>query len=308
MKSAVLYIIFNRIEITKQSFELIRNAKPPRLYIAADGPRENKTGESKICDEVRRIASNIDWDCEVKTLFQDQNLGCRKGVITGINWFFENENEGIIIEDDVIPKNEFFEFCDIMLDKYRDQKSIKAVLGFNQFGQGITSNSYFFSRGYYAWGWATWKSRWKYYEENVSDIKRLNDKSLKNIYDKSVLKGVKFNLNLIRSGLLDTWDYQMIYMIIIQKGYTIVPYANLTTNIGANGAHSNNNNKIFFNYGSMFLNKLEHPSRIEDNIEMNRKLWDEYKQASLGVSIKTILFKLHVYNMVKYIYKKLITK
>ena len=74
MKSAVLFIVFNRKEITEQSFEIIRKAKPPRLYIAADGPRNHVDGEREICEEVRKIATNVDWDCEVKTFFQDKNL------------------------------------------------------------------------------------------------------------------------------------------------------------------------------------------------------------------------------------------
>ena len=304
MESPILFLIFNRIEITKKSFDVIRSVKPPKLYIAADGPRSNFTNESEICDIVREIATNIDWDCDVKTLFQENNLGCRKGVITGINWFFQNESQGIILEDDVIPKIEFFEFCDIMLNKYRNHKNIYSILGFNQFGQGITSNTYFFSRGYYPWGWATWKSRWELYDEFSIDIKKLDDDSLKRIYNKSALDGIKFNLKLINAGLLDTWDYQMIYMIILQKGYTVVPYANLTTNIGTNGAHSDNNKKIDFNYGYLDVNQLVHPKMIEDDVYMNKKLWNEYEDAILSVKFKTILFNLNLYSFSKYLYKK----
>lgn len=304
MNSPVLFIVFNRKDTTEQSFETIRKAKPSKLYVAADGPRNHVKGERELCEEVRRIATNVDWDCEVKTLFQDKNLGCQKGVISGINWFFENEEEGIILEDDIIPKQEFFGFVDIMLQKYRYNEKVKAVLGFNQFGQGVSNDSYFYSRGFYAWGWATWRSRWKNYEENITGNKILEDKSLRTVYDKSLLKGVGFNLELVKSGLLDTWDYQMIHMIVIQKGYTIVPFANLTSNIGADGAHSVNNTNIFHKYGNLSLNNLKYPKIIEDNQEMNSKLWNEYREASSGVLIKNILLKLGLYKIVKYSYKK----
>jgi|TARA_B110000902_G_C14271581_1_gene573374 hypothetical protein len=305
MNSPILFIIFNRKEITEQSFKTIREAKPPRLYIAADGPRDWVSGEKELCADTRNIINKIDWDCEVNTLFQEKNLGCQKAVITAINWFFENEEEGVILEDDIIPKPEFFEFVDLMLNKYRDNSNIKAVLGFNQFGQGINNNSYFYSRGFYAWGWATWKSRWKDYKEDVITNEIINDKSLLEIYDKSILKGINFNLKLVNSGLLDTWDYQMIHMIVIQKGFTIVPYANLTSNIGADGAHSINNTNIFHKYGDLSINDLKYPQKIEDNLEMNIKLWNDYKKASFIVNVKNFLFKIGVYKQIKKYYKKI---
>lgn len=304
MKSPILFLVFNRVDETIQSFETIRKAKPSRLYIAADGARSSVPGEVEVCNAVRDIVTNVDWDCEVFTLFRENNLGCKKAIIAAINWFFENESEGIIIEDDVIPLKDFFPFCDIMLEKYRDNENIKAVNGFNQFGQEITSNSYFFSRGYYPWGWATWKSRWEKYRESDINISRLDDKDIREIYHKSAIEGVKFNLNIINKGILDTWDYQMVYMIMDQKGYVVTPYANLTTNIGVNGAHSMNNQNIFFKYGVISIDDLQHPEKIEDNKIMNDKLWGEYKEAFFSVKVKSILFKTNMYEPLRHLYKR----
>ncbi|SOD20339.1 nucleotide-diphospho-sugar transferase [Pedobacter xixiisoli] len=304
MKSAVLYLVFNRIDETKESFETIRKAKPPKLYVAADGPRNAVNGEREICDAVRKIATNVDWDCEVLTLFREENLGCKTAIVIAIDWFFENEPEGIILEDDIIPKNEFFEFCDIMLEKYRNENVIKAVSGFNQFGQNIESNSYYFSRGFYAWGWATWKSRWSNYKVDNLDMSLLESREVKSVYHKAAIEGVKFNLNIIQAGVLDTWDYQMLYMIMVENGRVVAPLANLTTNIGANGAHSMNNQNIFFKYGEMSINDLVHPSKIEDNQVLNEKLWEEFKAAYLGVRFKDLLMKLRLYVLLRGLYKK----
>jgi len=305
MKAPILFLIFNRIQETNKSFESIKKAKPKRLYIAADGPRDFIAGEKEVCSEVRNIALKIDWDCEVFTLFRDKNLGCKTAIVTAINWFFESEDEGIILEDDVIPTEDFFPFCDIMLEKYRQNLQIKAINGFNQFGQGVVNNSYFFSRGYYPWGWATWKSRWRYYNEKEIDTSLLDDKEIKSVYHNSAIEGIKFNLNIINNKILDTWDYQMLYMIMVQKGYVIVPYANLTSNIGVNGAHSMNNNNIFFKYGKIEIDFLEHPVKIEDNLEMNEKLWQEYKEAYFSVKVKSILFNLNIYLPLRFIYKRI---
>jgi hypothetical protein len=304
MKSPILFLIFNRVDETTQSFEEIRKAKPSRLYIAADGPRKSVPGEAEVCNEVRKIASNVDWECEVFTLFRTQNMGCKMAIVTAINWFFEFEAEGIIIEDDVIPTEAFFPFCDDLLEKYRNNEQIKAINGFNQFGQEVKSNSYFFSRGYYPWGWATWKSRWINYKEKDIDVSCLEDKEIRAVYHNAAISGVKFNLNIINKGILDTWDYQMLYMIMVEKGYVIAPYANLTSNIGVNGAHSMNNQNIFFKYGEMDIERLEHPGKIEDNKEMNEKLWEEYKQAFFSVKVKSILLKLHIYLLLRAFYKR----
>lgn len=305
MKSPVLYLVFNRIDETMQSFEAIRKAKPSKLYIAADGPRSSVEGEKSICDAVRKIATTVDWDCEVFTLFREQNLGCKTAIVEAINWFFENEEQGIIIEDDIIPKDEFFPFCDTMLDKYKDVNEIKIVSGFNQFGQEVQSNSYYFSRGFYAWGWATWRSRWKNYKVKDFDVSKLEDSAIKAVYHRAAIDGVKFNLSLINAGLLDTWDYQMVYMIMVERGYVVAPYANLTTNIGANGAHSVNNKNIFFKYGSMSINDLVHPDTMEDNQSLNEKLWEEYKAAYSVVKIKRTLLRLNIYKPLRDSYKKL---
>ena len=108
MNNALLFLVFNRPDTTRKVFNAIRDAKPPRLYIAADGHRPDCVGEDMLCDEVRKIATSVDWACEVKTLFRDRNLGCKKGVSSGINWFFQHEEQGIILEDDVLPHPDFF--------------------------------------------------------------------------------------------------------------------------------------------------------------------------------------------------------
>lgn len=305
MNSPILFLVFNRIEETMQSFDAIRKARPKKLYVAADGPRKHMLGESNLCDSVRQIATNVDWDCELFTLFRDDNLGCRKAIVGAINWFFDNEEQGIILEDDVIPIQEFFTFCDDLLNRYRYNKNIIAVNGFNQFGQEVMSNSYFFSRGFYPWGWATWKSRWSNYKDQNINLSRLNDTDIRETYDKATIEGVKFNLNIINKGILDTWDYQMLFLIMDQKGFVITPFANLTTNIGVNGAHSINNQNIFFKYGEISINSLEHPDDIRENSIMNQKLRQEYKQAYNLVKIKSFLFKTNMYLPLRQLYKTL---
>ena len=164
----VLFLIFNRPETTIQVFSAIKKAQPNRLYIAADGPRPEYPDEVNHCKIARTIATNVDWDCEVKTLFRDQNLGCRLAVSQAIDWFFEQEPEGIILEDDCLPNQSFFWFCKELLEKYRNETRIMHIGGTNfQFGKNRTNYSYYFSRYAHIWGWASWRREWKYYDEKL---------------------------------------------------------------------------------------------------------------------------------------------
>ena len=154
----VLFLIFNRPDTTKQVFSAIQKARPPRLYVAGDGPRPEQSNEAEICEIVRSIATNVDWDCEVKTLFRDHNFGCRLAVSQAISWFFENEPEGIILEDDCLPSQSFFWFCQELLEDFRNDKQVGAICGFysNELDYK-PSASYFFSRYMRVWGWAGWR-------------------------------------------------------------------------------------------------------------------------------------------------------
>ncbi|MFP4332877.1 MAG: hypothetical protein ACLFQJ_06210, partial [Campylobacterales bacterium] len=144
LKTAVLFLVFNRLDTTKQVFEAIRQAKPPRLYVAADGAREAKEGEDQKVKAIREyILQHIDWDCEVKTLFREKNLGCKIAVSSAITWFFENEEMGIILEDDCLPSQSFFWFCEELLERYKDDMRIMMVSGYNKVQRYNQQNSYF---------------------------------------------------------------------------------------------------------------------------------------------------------------------
>ena len=173
LKTAVLFLVFNRLDATKQVFETIQKAKPPRLYIAADGARNNKDGESEKVKAVHDlILDNIDWQCEIKTLFREKNLGCKYAVSGAISWFFKNEEMGIILEDDCLPNQSFFWFCEELLKRYKDNMKIWHIGGAS-FQNGIKRGyaDYYFSKYNHVWGWASWASRWKFYDTELRSIK-----------------------------------------------------------------------------------------------------------------------------------------
>jgi hypothetical protein len=226
LDTPVLFIIFNRPETTSQVFETIRKAKPLKLFVAADGPRENNVNEKQLCEITRSIIQKIDWDCEVKTLFRDENLGCGKAVSEAITWFFNHVEHGIILEDDCLPLDTFFNFCEILLQYYKNDSNIFGISGLNiQFGQKRGNGSYYFSKYGNIWGWATWKRAWNGYDFNITDYPEV-------IHTLNVEPEWHTIFHQTYNKTIDTWDYQWVFHVFRNKGKIIVPNQNLILNIG----------------------------------------------------------------------------
>lgn len=248
MKKAVLFLIFNRLETTQKVFEQIKIAQPPRLYIAADGPRKDKDGESEIVNNVRKwVLDNINWDCEIKTLFRGDNLGCGQAVSSAITWFFEQEEDGIILEDDCLPSQSFFTFCEQMLDKYKNDKRIMHICGSNsQLGHKRGEASYYFSKIAGCWGWASWRRMWELYDHNIKSFPQFVEQNqITNIYNS---KDVQYfwlnNFSYVYKNSSSVWDFQMVYTVFINNGLSIIPNTNLIKNIGflENSTHTYDSN------------------------------------------------------------------
>ena len=242
LTSPVLFLIFNRPETTQQVFSAIRKAKPPRLYVAADGPRSDYPNEDEKCEHSRKIAKNVDWDCEVKTLFRDQNIGCRLAVGQAIYWFFEQEPEGIILEDDCLPSQSFFWFCQEMLEYFRNDKAVGVICGFysNEL-EYKPSASFFFSRYLRVWGWAGWRRSNEGYDSNINLLIEKQNTWKKDIFSHTDIFLKRYWQDMfeeVGSGKIDTWDIQLQYLLWQKKQQVIVSSKNLVQNIGwAQGAH-----------------------------------------------------------------------
>ncbi len=236
MNSPVLFLIFNRPDTTQQVFDAIRSAQPPRLYVAADGPREGRAGESERCNTVREIATQVDWPCEVKTLFRDTNRGCRLAVSGAIDWFFENEEEGIILEDDCLPHPTWFRFAEELLENYRHDERIMCISAQHFHGKAYRpEHSYFFSRYNHCWGWASWKRAWAYYDHEMDLWPELKDTPwlfYLGIGSKSFQVNWTRIFDMAYKNEVDTWDYRWTFSCWTQSGMTILPSSNLVTNIG----------------------------------------------------------------------------
>lgn len=236
--SAILFLVFNRLQTTKKVFSAIREMKPSRLYIASDGHRINCPGEADQVNEVRDyILANVDWNCEFETLFREHNLGCRRAVEGAITWFLDHEPMGIILEDDCLPDLSFFRFCEELLERYQSDTRIMAVSGDNfQPNNSKQQYSYYFSRYPHCWGWATWARAWDLYDSSMKAWPAIRDTGkLENVFcSTSEARYWSNKFQQTYDNKIDTWDYRWTLSCWLQNGLTVLPATNLVSNIGFN--------------------------------------------------------------------------
>jgi hypothetical protein len=280
----VLLLVFNRPDKTQIVFERIRLLKPKFFYIAADGARMNKDNELQKCNEVRAIVENIDWDCEPKFLYRDENLGCSMAIVSAIDWFFEREEVGIIIEDDCLPDLSFFPYCTELLKKYQDDMRVMMISGTN-LGMKSGNSSYFFSKYGQIWGWATWRRAWMNYERNI----QINDKELK--YS-SIREKIFWERNFSRI----IWDVQWaVYSIWKNNGISILPNVNLISNIGfdSEGTNYKDENSAHSRIEISSISfPLIHPDFIEMNPEFDSKFFKQIYYKSLYQMLHMLFLKV----------------
>lgn len=237
MKTPVIFIFFNKIDTTKIVFERIRLAKPQKLYLVSDGPRESRNDEKNVVESLRGwVEQNIDWECDVIKDYSDHNMGCKNRVISGITNAFKIFDRAIIIEDDCKPRDDFFTFCEAILDKYIDNPEVMMVAGSNLLPRDYYTikTDYTFSKNVWIWGWATWKRAWDLYDPDIRDWNiNKNNGFIENIFrDSKRQKQIIDELDLVCNHEMDTWDYQWGYCVWKNNGLCVIPNHTLIENLG----------------------------------------------------------------------------
>lgn len=257
----ILFLIFNRPEATSKVFAEIRKQKPQYLYIGADGPRGAVPEDVDLCKKCREIATAVDWDCEVKTLFREPNMGAKYAVSSAITWFFNQVEYGIILEDDCLPGSSFFPYCEELLLRYRDEDHIMHITGANlndsvKYGDG----SYYYSEYPNVWGWATWKRAWDKIDLELTDTDQylaLINKKFK--YFSERLFWVS-RMALCKSNQVDSWDYPWMFSIWKENGICLNSNYNLIENIGfgRESTHTKGNS-IYITPEVRVIENIKHP-------------------------------------------------
>lgn len=285
LNTPILLIIFKRKETALKVLDTIRKVKPKKLYIAADGWR-NEEEKIKCIDTRESILKSIDWECEVKTLFRENNVGCCYGPVNAVNWLFENEEQGIILEDDVIAEDSFFYYCEKLLNYYKDNEQIMHITGDSPLDRKVGDASYYFATVQHCWGWATWKRAWKYFDENMETItlKEIKKTLRKRYKDFNIKDYWQLWFPRIKKDHSSIWDYQWTYCIISKDGICINPSLNLTSNIGFGEDSTHTENPDDEN-----ANRKTYPMDIENMIHPKEIKCDE--RADFEIAIKRFNIK-----------------
>ncbi len=247
LSTPVAFLIFNRPDVTLRVFEAIRSAKPKKLLIIADGPRFPK--EFQKCNEARKIIDRVDWDCEVLTNISEINLGCKLRVSSGLDWVFSEVEEAIILEDDCLPTESFFYFCQALLEHYRNDMRVMHISGNNFKSDNYATNySYSFTKYGGIWGWATWQRAWQHYDRDMKNwLEVKQNSSIDYVYDDWAEKMYWTSIfDRVVTGIPGTWDYQWLYARWMQHELSISPAVNLVSNIGfgADATHTSYENHL----------------------------------------------------------------
>lgn len=290
-QNAVLMLVFNRPDVTEQVFQAVRNARPPRLYVAADGPRPGRSQDEETTAKVREVFKQVDWPCEVHTRFLTENLGCRSAVSSAIDWFFSKEEQGIVLEDDVLPSPAFFSYCDTMLERYKHDERVFSVVGNNLVEPWYQHpESYFFSKVFFVWGWASWRRAWQHYDVNMAawpntglQVNALPYKPNQKLHH------AYWNLvfDLAFKNQISTWDHQWTFAHWENNAVCATPANNLVRNIGfgADATHTSGSDPVYvkrLQVAQQFVPGGSSPPVVD-----NRTYYEHMSKIVLGISVIT---------------------
>ncbi len=283
LETPVVSIIFNRPGVTGRVLAEIAKARPPALWVIADGPRPNRPGEKEKVAETRALVEQferrLNWPCQVRRNFSETNLGCKKRVATGLDWAFSGCEQAIILEDDCLPTGEFFNFCQELLDRYREDRRVMSIGGINfQDGRPRSTSSYYFTKYFHCWGWASWRRAWQHYDLSMQswpEFKALGGLHTFADTDREEAYWDK-TLTAAYDDQIDTWDYALFYSWMTQRGLQILPNANLVSNLGfGDGAtHTTNQDGRLAEIPHGHLGSLRHPPFVIRNKEADRYTFD----------------------------------
>lgn len=294
---AVLFLVFNRPDLADITFERIRAARPPRLYVHCDGARESREGERDLVLRSHKIIEKVDWPCEVFTLFRPENIGLRDALYGAISWFFEHEVAGIIMEDDCLVDDTFFQFCSELLERYADDPQVMHIGGWNMIEKDcqLLPSDYFWTKFSIVTAFATWRRAWSLMDKSMLELDRFEkDGYIRDFLPSLLAQAYMLDKFKTTKALRNrSWAYSWFYSILINNGLCLLSSKNLVQNIGFGGNASNTNYRnaaAEIDAKSMQF-PLRHPElpKIYPNLE--KKLFAAYQKKPLRL---WLWYLLHV--------------
>lgn len=291
LDTPILLLAFNRPDLTARVFQRIREVRPKALFVAADGARPDRPDEAMLCDAARAVVERVDWPCNVQTLFQSEHKGCKRGVQSGISWFFENVESGIILEDDCVPAISFFGYCQELLQRFRNVDPVMMIAGTNRLREW-KSREQSYHASYYGgvWGWATWRRAWMHYDPAMARWERHADRELVRtlLGDEQQFRWRAAQFDAVHRGEVDTWDWAWVFARLVRGGVSLVPSRNLVANVGfdARATHTVNSRSRWADLPTFEMPlPLRHPATLEVDRHYDRTYYTHMARRSRLASL-----------------------
>jgi hypothetical protein len=297
----VIIILFNRPGCVQSLMSKLREVKPKRIYIIADGPRSGRPDDARLCGEARALAEGADWDCEIRKNYSDANMGCGARVSSGISWVFEQEERAVILEDDCIPDPTFFRFCEELLSVYGSDHRVMCITGQShqpvRWADEASRPSYFFSRYPLCWGWATWRRAWTLYDHGMRDWPVIKSSGRLDavLNDRRAVRYWAQKFDHTYTGKVDSWAYRWILSCWLRGGLTASPWTNLVHNIGFDDSAATHTGKAHAHLSppaSPIQFPLRHPAAICRDHQADHRTEMTRFSKSLPNQIRAILRRL----------------
>lgn len=285
----VTVVVFNRPEVTRIQFELLKKVKPKQLFVISDAAREGRPEEKEKVQAVRDIFEQVDWDCTVHKNYASENMGCDVREPDGITWVFGQVKWSVILEDDSLPDLSFFTYCEELLRKYENEEQVMLIAGVRFMEELKLKDSYdFVYRGNTTGAWATWARAWRFYELHDGnwtsfwqEVKELE--LLKGLFPENQKKGfIKEIDDHFEKGVYP-WDYLWHIATFVHRGLCIIPEVNLVENIGFSQDATHTTERLFFfpEKAHRISFPLRHPKKIERNPKYERLFFKKVLQRPL---------------------------
>ena len=286
----VALIIFNRPHLTALVLQRIALAKPDTLFVIADGPRGDLSGDPELVRETRAVIDRVDWPCRVLKNYSDINMGCGIRPFSGISWVFEQVDRCIILEDDCLPDPSFFRFCSELLDRYENDMRVSMISGDNfiQRTLPVKHDSYYASVYPLIWGWATWRRAWQNVDFELKEWPALKETSWLRDYLRDELPArywtARFNY-VVGGKQRDIWDIAWVFACWRAGGMVIHPVVNLVRNIGwdAGATHTAEPVEDLIVRSQQMRFPLRHPAHLQIDKRADRLMFEKIYSPPLGL-------------------------
>ncbi|NQW46328.1 MAG: glycosyltransferase family 2 protein [Planctomycetes bacterium] len=294
----VAIIVFNRPQVVRQLLARLAELRPKTLFVIGDGPRPHKAGEAELVQAVRDQVAKISWPCEVVADYAAENFGCRRRVVSGLNWVFGQVDKAIILEDDCLPTPSFMTYAGELLDRFRNDSRIGSVCG----SLSVPSippidGDYFFSRYNLFTGWATWRRAWSLYDDDMRpvDVGSLDQVLQATFEHQRARLYWRYVLQRTHAGLINSWGYRWMLSCWANSMLAAFPRCTLVDNVGFGDDATNTRGQAWYfrqRLGEL-PSPLAHPRHMCRNAKIDRLIEDARYSKNVAGRLRWALERLN---------------